>query len=90
MTAIAFIRLVKALFEEAPYIGVKNVKGLVEQVMDYPIMINFDNSLKLHLLQDHVILAPEGTGSNRVLTFPQFKREGGPPGSESTIYMSMH
>lgn len=75
MAAMALIRLVKALFEESPYIAVKNVKGLVEQVMHYQIMMTYDNSLKLLFLQDHVILAPEETVSNKALTISQFKRQ---------------
>lgn len=76
MTAIALIRLVKALFEESPYIAVENVKGLFEQVMHYPIMINHDNCLELLLLQDPAILAPEEFVSNKALTLYQSRREG--------------
>jgi len=79
MTAIAFIRLVKVLFEESPYIAVENVKGLFEQLMHYPIMMNYDNTLKLLLLQDPAILAPEEIVSNKALTLYQSKREGWPP-----------
>ena len=50
MTALALIRLVKVLFEESPYIAVENVKGLFEQLMHYPIMMNYDNALKLLLV----------------------------------------
>jgi len=76
MTAIAFIRLVKVLFEESPYIAVGNVKGLFEQLMHYPIMMNHDNALKLLLLQDLTILTLKGIVSNKALTPYQSKREG--------------
>ena len=76
MTAIALIRLVKTLFEKSPYVAVENVKGLFEQVMQYPIMMYYDNSLKLLLLQDPAILAPEEIVSNKALTLSQSKREG--------------
>ncbi len=46
--------------------------------MHYPIMMNYDNTLNLLLLQDPAILAPEEIVSNKVLTLYHPKERDDP------------